>query len=147
MPRYAGYTQGAPLPPYVARAHEYDDSWKDHALCTGHIKEGSPFRKAWITDAGTKHQLGDQTVVGSTLIEVALTFCAMCPVQWDCAVWAINVREPCGTWAMPYEDLERCKADPEGALTRIARARVTGTSVQVAMRGVRRRTRPTRVVA
>lgn len=145
MPRNPGYTPGAPYPPYVARAHLYDDSWKDHALCTGHIKEGSPFRQAWITDPSTKHRLGDQTVLGSTLIDVALTFCAMCPVQWDCATWAVQVRERCGTWAMPYERLEQMQANPERAIVIIDRARITGTPVQIAVRNTRRRPQPSRV--
>jgi hypothetical protein len=142
MPRFPGYTPGAPLPPYVSRAHNYDDSWKNHALCTGHIKEGSPFRKAWITDAITMHPIGETVVSGKTLIDVALTFCAMCPVQWDCAIWAIEVRERCGTWGMPYERLEQAQKDPDTWISRINAARVSGTSVQVA---VRRKPRPSRV--
>lgn len=143
MPRSAGFTPGAQPPPYVARAHQFDDSWKTQAVCTGHIKDGSPFRQAWITDRTTKHTLGSMTITGDTLIDVALTFCRICPAQWDCAIWAIQVEERCGTWAMPIETLLPLQRNQPKAVALIERARAAGTPVQVAVR----RTRPSRVLA
>lgn len=132
MPRTAGYTDGATPPSYVTRAYHFDVTWQKQALCLGHNKPGSPFQHAWTTDSDP------------TLIEVALTFCQMCPVQWDCTTWALDVEERTGTWGISYDDLLwlRKRRFPYRL---IEEARGRGEAVQVAVSARRHRVRPVRV--
>lgn len=79
----------------------------------------------------------DGTSISSAkLMDVALTFCQMCPVQWDCASYAVVAQETYLIWAMSNEDMRmlRKRAD---ALILIERARNAGISVQVAIRPLR----------
>lgn len=148
MPRTAGYTDGATPPSYVTRAYAYDDEWKRQAVCRGHNKPGSPFKDAWTTDPATMHIIGEgpaaKVVSGQMLIDIALTFCAMCPVQWDCTTWALEVGERIGTWGVTYDDLLwlRERRDP---LRIVETARASGTAVQVAVATRRHRVKPVRV--
>ena len=148
MPRTAGYFDGATPPRYVTRAHAYDDTWMGEAACAGHNRPGSPFQHAWTTAPFEKHVIGEgdgaKRVTGDMLIEVALTFCAMCPVQWDCTEWALLVEEPGGTWGISYDDLEWLRRQPK-PLAIVEQARVREVAVQVAVHTRRRRVQPVRV--
>jgi hypothetical protein len=148
MPRTAGYTDGATPPSYVTRAYAFDTDWKRQAVCRGHNKPGSPFKDAWTTDPSTLHIIGEgpdaKVITGQMLIDVALTFCQMCPVQWDCTTWALDVGERIGTWGVAYDDLEwlRHQRVPQRI---VDNARSKGVAVQVYVTARRRRVQPVRV--
>lgn len=144
MPRTAGFTEGATPPSYVTRAYGFDIGWQKQAVCRGHNKPGSPFQHAWTSEPADKLLVDGQRITGAQLIEIALTFCQMCPVQWDCTTWALDVEERTGTWGIPYEDLVwlRTQRHPY-QLIETARAR--GEAVQVAVTRRRRRIKPVRV--
>jgi len=148
VPRTPGYADGATPPSYVTRAYRFDDSWKDDAVCRGHNKPGSPFQHAWTADPSNRYTIGEgdgaKTVTGQMLLDVGLTFCAMCPAQWDCAIWAINVGERTGTWGMLYDDLIWLR-EQKNPINIIESARGKGASVQVAVSTRRHRVRPVRV--
>jgi hypothetical protein len=125
------------LPRSYTCAHGRDWDWRERAACREPSRKGGPFAKAWVTDPWTKHTLRDGTVIlGSTLIEVALSYCFACPAQYHCATWAIEVGEVAGTWSMSFEDLEfvRRRRSPIGF---VRRAEFEGIPVQVAVRDAR----------
>jgi len=148
MPRTAGYTDGATPPSYVTRAYAFDTEWQREAVCRGHNKPGSPFKDAWTTEPSSMHILGEgpgaKVVSGQMLIDIALTFCAMCPVQWDCTTWALDVEERIGTWGITYDDLGwlRLQRSPH-RIVEAARAKEIPVQVYVASR--RHRVKPVRV--
>lgn len=67
---------------------------------------------------------------------MALTLCAMCPVQWDCAAYALNADEPDGTWAMSLKDRKWLRKQPD-AHKIVEQASFDGVPVQFAVRRAR----------
>jgi len=137
MPRPVSTKSNNPILKSATCAQGQDDSWKQQALCLGKSNNpNSPFYEAWYTDPWRVHTLHDGTKIsGATLTEVALQFCAMCPVQWDCATWAINVEEPYCVWGASHEDIEWLQRKRSTrAAGDIERARREGTAVQVMVR-------------
>jgi hypothetical protein len=142
--RPAAYTDGSTYPTYVKRCHGHDTSWTDQARCKGLSSDPkSPWYNAWSTEPKTKHRFGDMVVLGEQLIKVGLDLCMHCPVQWDCATWALNVDEPQGTWGMRFEDL-RALREIRNPLALIERARLAEVPVQVAVRRLRSQPRTIR---
>lgn len=140
MPRPISTTSNNPVLKSATCAQGQDATWKAKAQCLGKSNNPkSPFYEAWYTEAGKVHELHDGTKVsGKVLTEVALTFCAMCPVQWECATWAINVDEPYCVWGASYEDIEWLqKRGAERARSDIEGARKRGEAVQVMIRKLR----------
>lgn len=99
------------LPVAYTRGHGQSIGWWKEARCrsgrpwaTSLRKGGSP--GLWCVEAYETYRFGDEVVSGSKLQEMALGICSMCPAQWDCTTFAVNVREPQGIWGLPHDDLE-----------------------------------------
>lgn len=72
---------------------------------------GSCFRselvdKAWTCGEHGKIKISGHYVKCSELTEMAVMICQTCPVQYDCARYAVDYEEPAGTWAMHRRHLE-----------------------------------------
>ena len=126
------------------RGHDLPIGWKAEAACSrdrapavpaGGRKGGTP--SIWLVDPQERYLFGDTTVRGDQLTEVALGECSMCPVQWDCASFAVMADEPWGTWGMLLDDLEWLKRQTF-AETLIRNAEVRGQPVQFAVASQRR---------
>jgi hypothetical protein len=123
----------------VTRAHDRDTSWHQDANCRGKSNNPeSPWYNAWFTEPKTRHKFGDIWVMGEQLIQVALDLCMHCPVQWQCASWALAVDEPQGTWGMRFEDLHWLKKQKDPQYI-IAVANDHSEPVQVVVKALRRR--------
>jgi hypothetical protein len=72
---------------------------------------GSCFRnelaaKAWTCGENGTVRVGRHQVEASKLTEMAVMICQTCPVQYDCARYAVTYEEAAGTWAMRRRNLE-----------------------------------------
>lgn len=121
----------------MTRSHGLDSTWKTEARCAGKSNNpNSPWYDAWFIEPKGKRNLGGAIVRGTELIKVALDICMHCPVQWDCATYALDSNEPQGTWGMAFEDLRWVKKQ-KNAREIIDTARELGVAVQVAVPAVR----------
>jgi hypothetical protein len=91
---------------------------------------------AWTISESDTVIVGDERIPGANVVAAALLVCGSCSEQYHCALWAIEVDELVGTWAMPIADLRWLKAriGSEGV---IHMARVERVPVQVAVRKAR----------
>lgn len=141
MSRPAAYTDGSTLPNYVTRSHNVDASWTEDAKCKGLSgATDSPWYNAWFIEPSGKQRIGDAIVRGEELIKVALDICMHCPVQWQCARWALEVEEPQGTWGLPFDDLRWLRRQfGDQAAGVIDRAEGLDDPVQVHVKRLRRK--------
>ena len=59
--------------------------------------------------------------------------CAGCPAQYQCALWAIEVKEESGTWSMEHNHLLWViRQDDSEAI--VHKAKIAGEPVQVAVK-------------
>lgn len=86
---------------------------------------------------GENFKIGDSKYKGEELIQLALQICGRCPVQWDCAEYAITTEQRWGTWAMHIDDLRSIRGRRVG-LDIVDRARRSGVPVQMAISRERR---------
>lgn len=129
MPRSASYDGSFDkMPLSVQRAASVDRSFYAKALCVNDVP-GVP-RRAWLAVPGTKYRLGGNLYEGEKLIELALTTCLICPVQWECAWAAIEAGECAGIWADTLDNLRLVRRNK----AKMDIARRQGTPVQVAVR-------------
>ncbi len=123
------------LPEAFARAGEVDRAYYSKALCR--TVNDTP-KLAWVAEPSGKYRLGENAYRGEKLIEMALTVCAVCPVQWTCARAAIDGDERAGTWAAPMADLRWLRAaHPKQWRTIVDVAEAEGIPVHVAIRTAR----------
>ena len=90
------------LPLSIQRALQVDRSFYTHAACR--TERGTP-KIAWVASSGRKYQVGANYYSGDKLIELALTVCSTCPVQWQCANAALEADERAGIWADTLDNL------------------------------------------
>lgn len=83
----------------ITAAFELDRSWYDKGACSGwHRKMSGP--TPWQQDpTATRDGYADE------MIAVALIICQTCPVQYQCAKYAVEGRMLAGTWGMHPSDL------------------------------------------
>lgn len=105
------------------RAHGVPDEWKTRARCRGMNHTEGRLAFAWISE-------------DSTMNEMALQFCGMCPAQWECASYAVAADEPWGIWGMRYDDLIWLKRRRDAAKI-IERAQRAGDPIQFTVRRAR----------
>lgn len=125
------------LPWAYRKGHDKPIGWKAGARCHGGPRVTSPRKggepSIWQVEEAETYLAGDEPVKGFDLIAVALTYCSMCAVQWDCARYAVACEENFGVWSMPIDLLLvlRRSVNPEET---IAAAEVAGTPMQFAVR-------------
>ena len=121
------------MPTYILRTLGKDRSWMEKGSCRKHDLSRA---NAWTRGPNESVPVGDVDVRGSDLIAAALKVCAGCPVQWECALWAAEIREETGTWAMRHDDLEWLWShpNPQGIVNK---ARLDGKAVQHAVHDAR----------
>lgn len=144
-----GYSDVSGLPAYFTKGHNRDSEWHERARCRGASADpGHPFYQAWYARENRYHTMPDGTrIPGVEMVGYALNECGMCPAQWDCARWAVEVSEDYGTWAMAFDDLRWLKTQAD-AISIIESARSKGLTVQVTVRSRRaRRTRRVTTIA
>lgn len=131
------------LPWAYRKGHGKPIGWKAGARCkaeraTVTAPKGGTV-SIWLVEDFETYQVGDATISGDQLIGVALTLCALCSAQWDCASFAVAVDEDFGVWGMSLADLLWLRK--RGNATEIIeRARYEGQPVQYAVRDARRLT-------
>lgn len=122
---------------YARRVAGRDDSWKKHALCSddANIEYQGAFLCSgddWLVDDNNEWVTGYEAQ--KRVVEM---FCVECPVQWECARWGVEVEEEVGVYALTVRDLRWLTKQGDAALGLIDQARITHTSVHVAVRRAR----------
>lgn len=118
---------------YALRVAGRDNSWKKQSLCLEHPEFAGSFvadEDDWLVDGDDKWVSGYEAQK-----RVVEQFCLVCPVQWECARWGIEVEEEVGVYALTVRE-RRWLFNNRGdaALALIDKARISGTPVQVAVR-------------
>lgn len=125
------------LPLSIQRALQVDRSFYVDAACQ--TPSGTP-KIAWVASPGGKYKVGANTYRGEKLIELALTICMTCPVQWECATAALDADERAGIWGDTLENLSWLRRKhPADYGKKIGMAQSTGVSVQRSIRLMRTR--------
>lgn len=115
------------MPLSVRRAASVSRDFYTDALCRTVNDE---IRFFWIADPRVRYGVGSQMIMGSVLNELALETCRLCPVQWECAITAIDADESAGVWGELLDYLRRVRNER----VVIERARAEGVPVSVAVR-------------
>jgi hypothetical protein len=119
------------MPLSVQRAAAVPRDYYAQALCRP--GESSVPSIAWTVEPGKKkHSVAGHLYDGDTLVELALTTCRICPVQWECAAAAIAAEEAAGIWSDHLDNLRVFRRTPNVLLELKAR----GVPVQEAVRRV-----------
>ncbi|MBT8241663.1 MAG: WhiB family transcriptional regulator [Acidimicrobiia bacterium] len=118
------------FPTYILKVLGKDRTWMDNGSCRNHELAR---RNAWTCRSGDDPiPFGDIDLDPKELIEAALMICAGCPAQYQCALWAVEVREESGTWSMKHDHLLwLIRQDDSEAI--IHMARIDHEPVQVAV--------------
>lgn len=124
------------MPRYMNAAMGVDKTWAEQAMCRR--SETSDISVAWRISEGEEFRIGESVYKASELIALALQICERCPVQWDCARFAIIVGEDACTWGMRLQDLRKLREWDNG-LALIEKARAEETPVQQIVRRVKRK--------
>lgn len=118
-----------------------DRDWMSRGKCRQWVYKDDPEKlihrpSPWhVANKGV--EVAGEMVSGQELVKVALLICFSCPVQWDCARYAVEGQMKGGTWSMRITALRDLQnAGPEVAFALIDRARAEGVPMQVAVRGV-----------
>lgn len=91
------------FPTYILKVLGKDRTWMDDGACRGHELAR---KQAWtVGSQDPPVTFGNQQVEPKELIAAALMVCAGCHRQYQCALWALEVREEAGTWAMDHDQL------------------------------------------
>ena len=118
------------FPTYIVKALGLDRSWMDNGSCRGHDLAR---KQAWTCRPSETVIIAGRKLDPKELIEAALMICSTCPAQYQCANWALEVREESGTWSMPHDDLLWLIRQDDGADI-IAEAEQREEPVQVVVR-------------
>lgn len=119
------------FPTYILKVLGKDRAWMDNGACRGHDLAR---RNAWTCRPGDQPiPFGDILLNPKELIQAALMICGTCPAQYQCALWAIEIREESGTWGMEHDHLLwLIRQDDSEAIVHLAR--VAKEPVQVAVK-------------
>lgn len=120
------------LPRHMRCAQGQNLDWKSGAKCRN--AAGVPMM-AWHVDRkDSKTKLMGRPA--TAWIALALAICETCPVQWDCARFALAVGEKWHTWGMDVDDLRWLSTQREADRV-VSMAEEHGVPVQVAVRRYR----------
>lgn len=120
----------------IGAAFGLDKSWAPRGRCRQWDYEDgdATFRPSpWHVASSSVVEVAGEPVSGRELVKVALIICAGCPVQWDCARYAVRGMMQAGTWAMRITFLRDLQKDQPAALALLDAAEASGVSVQVAV--------------
>jgi len=122
----------------LSAALTLDRSWTSRAMCHQWRYDDDPANdnprpSPWHATRDTRIEIGGVEVSGHEMTRVALLYCFACPVQWDCARFAVEGLCKAGTWAMRIVALNRLQDDIPGALAMLHEAEDAGVPVQVAV--------------
>lgn len=120
-------------------AFDADRTWAEGAQCTD---ANGKLRYAWTVLANESIELGESVYSGSDLIALALEYCRVCPVQWQCAAFAVATapkpEQLWGTWGADMVELRWLKRQgPVVTDAVLGHAEVTSTPVQIAVHTAR----------
>lgn len=126
------------LPVAYTRGHGKPIGWHAEARCRDNEQPRASSKRGaqvspWLAKADETYVFVDRLTPGAQLVEMALIECSLCAVQWDCAAFAVTVREPVGIWGMSFEDRTwlQDESDPVGF---IRDAQAAGRPIQFAVR-------------
>jgi hypothetical protein len=126
----------------ITRAYGIDRNWMEHGACRGWANDDDLTPSPWQFDPTQEVPVkrADGTVavlMGREMQKLALIHCAGCPVQYDCAEYAVEAGLMlAGTWAMKIVDLAWLQKQDDWREI-LMDAFVAGTPVQVHVRSVR----------
>lgn len=126
------------FPTYIVKVLGLDRTWMDQGSCRNHELAR---KRAWTCRPSETVVIAGVRLDPKELIEAALMICSTCPAQYQCARWALDVREESGTWGMRHDDLLWLSRQPDGPEI-IDEAEAEERPVQVVVRSymqVRRR--------
>jgi Transcription factor WhiB len=125
------------FPLHVRLAFDVDLTWQAEGKCRNYDGE---LRVAWSILPKEEITFGSSTYLGAHLIAIALEYCRVCPVQYDCARYAVQTAPShtyiWGTWGASMNDLRWLKR--QGSTAIVDDAETHGVPVQVALREARR---------
>jgi hypothetical protein len=99
------------MPLSVQRAAAVPRDYYSQALCRP--GESAVPSIAWTVEPGKKtYMVAGHRYDGDTLVELALTTCRICPVQWECASAAIAAGEAAGIWSDHLDNLRVFRNTP-----------------------------------
>lgn len=123
----------------IHAADGLDRSWVESSPCR--LWAGSLRPTPWQVHKDQRfveHRDGKKVVMrGDEMIKMALMICATCPVQYDCAAYAVQGLMQAGTWSMGIANL-RWLQGQEGALDLVAEARELAVAVDEFVTALRR---------
>lgn len=99
------------FPTYIVKVLGLDRTWMDHGACRNHELAR---KRAWTCRPNETVVVAGRRLDPKELIEAALMICSTCPAQYQCARWALEVREESGTWGMRHDDLLWLTRQPNG---------------------------------
>jgi hypothetical protein len=114
-------------PIYIRAAVGLDLGWKQQAKCLG---KGVELGGIWLLDDNEEVWFGDSMYSGEVLTEMALTWCSVCPVQYDCTRFGVITRAKVGTYGVHHNLLVKLMKR-EDWLEIIEDAELSDTPVQV----------------
>lgn len=125
----------------ITRAYGIDRNWMERGACRGWRNDDDTMPSPWQFDPSQTVlvQRSDGTVAklkGREMQKLALIHCASCPVQYDCAEYAIEAGMLAGTWAMKIVDLDWLRNQDEWREL-LMDAFVANVPVQVHVRSIR----------
>lgn len=133
---FGGTEEDFPL--YVRRARDRDRSWMLQGLCAPHNRPRDVPHVAWVVPYGETLQVNGHRYHGAVMESKAMPLCRVCPQQWSCTRWAIEVDEPTGTWGIPYKLLHWLKRQPDSLMI-VDTAAASSTPVEVHVLSVKSR--------
>lgn len=123
----------------IHAADGLDRSWVESSPCR--LWAGSLRPTPWQVHKDQRfveERDGKKVVMrGDEMIKMALMICATCPVQYDCAAYAVQGLMQAGTWSMGIANL-RWLQGQEGALDLVAEARELAVAVDEFVTALRR---------
>jgi hypothetical protein len=117
-------------PKHIASAVGASRDWMAQGKCRA--IQGRIARRPWTAHRNDVIHVGRWTYRGEELIAYALLICRNCPVQWDCARFAMTTWENWGTWAMKKSEATWLHAQPDHPAL-IDKAQEDGVPVQIAV--------------
>lgn len=118
------------FPTYILKILGRDRTWMERGACRDHELAR---KRAWTCRTSDEITIGNLQLNPKELIKAALMVCAACPVQYQCALWAIEIEEEAGTWSMEHDHLLwLIRQDDSEAI--VHTARLQGEPVQVTVK-------------
>lgn len=98
---YATHVSDPGLAVFLTRLYR-EMPWRDNGLC-----RRSNDRSRWfVVGEDEEVEWQNETINGRQAHILAVDkYCSECPVQYDCAMWALRHEEPTGVWGMTIRDM------------------------------------------